>query len=195
MADARSGDRPRDRDRDRRRPTPAAPTDDARPGTRSSPSPSAGSYLQPAGWARVKAVNGWSAGSAASPTRRGRPGRRPRSSCAGRARALGVRLRAARTGRRGLGRRASLGRLRRALRGRRAGRAGAGRRSSHVRIDPEIEAGGPLTIRTARCAGRSERAGWRPAPPIQPSVDPDHRPARPTRTPCGATSARSGAST
>ena len=72
------------------------------------------------------------------------------------------------------------------------GRPARGRAGSHLRIDPEIERGRPPT-RTARSGG-AEAAGWRAAPPIQPAstrmID-----LAPTRRRCGATCARSGAST
>ena len=71
--------------------------------------------------------------------------------------------------------------------------AGAAGRVSHVRIDPEIEADGPLDPDGAlREALRA--AGWRPAPPIQPNatriID-----LRPDEDVLSATCARSGAST
>jgi peptidoglycan pentaglycine glycine transferase (the first glycine) len=132
-----------------------------------------GSYLQTNGWARVKAANGWSAvrilaepgkpsgalAQAASPigaqilVRRPRPlpwgfGYAPRGPVAT------------------LWNGALLGeftdRLRQTL------PAAAGR-VSHVRIDPEVEADGPLDPDgSLRAALRA--IGWRSAPPIQPAT-------------------------
>ena len=124
-----------------------------------------GSYLQLSAWAKVKAVNGWTAHRVVAPgpdgaatigaqilVRRPRPlpwgfAYAPRgpvandwssASIRGFSEAVGARL---------------------------PGMAG---RVSHVRIDPEIELDGPLdrdgTVRRALRA-----AGWRPAAPIQPS--------------------------
>ena len=76
----------------------------------------------------------------------------------------------------------------------RADLGAAAGRVSHLRIDPEIEADGPLDPErrpAPGAAGRGLAAGaGHPA-----GLDAGHRPARPTRTPCGATCARSGAST
>ncbi len=122
-----------------------------------------GSYLQLSGWARVKAVNGWSAARIEAAGDDGRVGaqvlvRRPRPLPWAFAYAPRGPVAAAWTP-------AAIEnfteRLRRDL------PAAAGR-VSHVRIDPEIEAGGPLDPDGAtRRALR--RAGWRPAPPIQPN--------------------------
>jgi lipid II:glycine glycyltransferase (peptidoglycan interpeptide bridge formation enzyme) len=128
-----------------------------------------GSYLQLAGWARVKAVNGWSRERiVATPTagdgarigaqillRRPRPlpwafayaPRGPVTSAGGWT-AEGI---AAFTG---------------AVRSQLRGRAG---RVSHLRIDPEIERdAGPDEGGAVRRALRA--AGWRPATPIQPNA-------------------------
>jgi peptidoglycan pentaglycine glycine transferase (the first glycine) len=118
-----------------------------------------GSYLQLSGWARVKAVNGWSArrilvpGSASGVQvlhRRPGPlpwafGYAPRGPVLDRWDADGVAALTAAV---------------------RSGLRGAGR-LSHVRIDPEIERGtGPDDDGAVGEALR--RAGWREAPPIQP---------------------------
>ena len=124
-----------------------------------------GSYLQLSGWARVKAVNGWTAhripagpgGSAPMAAqilvRRPRPmpwgfAYAPRGPVASAWDARGVEAFTAAV---------------------RDGLPAAAGRVSHVRIDPEIEADGPLD------AGGAARdalaaAGWRPAPPIQPNA-------------------------
>ena len=119
-----------------------------------------GSYLQLTGWARVKAVNGWSAGrliagdgvGAQILVRRPRPlpwgfAYAPRGPLGGSWSADEL---AAFTG---------------AVRDRLPRMAG---RVSHLRIDPEIEIGGPYDR-----DGATRRAlaanGWRRAPPIQPN--------------------------
>ncbi len=119
-----------------------------------------GSYLQRTAWARVKAVNGWTAAhviaSGGGPPigaqlllRRPAPlpwafAYAPRGPVAAEWSSL------------------SIARFTAALREARLGRV------SHVRIDPEIEADGPLdpggSLRAAL-----EAAGWRAAPAIQPS--------------------------
>jgi lipid II:glycine glycyltransferase (peptidoglycan interpeptide bridge formation enzyme) len=117
-----------------------------------------GSYLQLSGWARVKAVNGWSArrvlvpgGGAGVQVLLRRPGAVPW--------AFGYAPRGpvlANWDAEGIG----------ALTD--AARAGlAGARASHLRIDPEVERGaGPDERGAVTAALRS--AGWREAPPIQP---------------------------
>ncbi len=122
-----------------------------------------GSYLQMSGWAAVKAVNGWSAhrvtGDAATPigaqilVRRPRPmpwgfAYAPRGPVAGGWTPEAV---AAFTAASREGLPASAGRV------------------SHLRIDPEIEADGPLDPDGAlrRALGA---AGWRRAAPIQPNA-------------------------
>jgi lipid II:glycine glycyltransferase (peptidoglycan interpeptide bridge formation enzyme) len=119
-----------------------------------------GSYLQLSGWARVKAVNGWSAARVAAGgsigaqvlVRRPRPmpwafAYAPRGPVA---MGLTPDHLAAFTER-----------VREEL-------PGAAGRVSHLRIDPEIERDGPLDRDGAfRSALRS--AGWRPATPIQPN--------------------------
>jgi peptidoglycan pentaglycine glycine transferase (the first glycine) len=119
-----------------------------------------GSYLQLDAWATVKAVNGWTA------HRIGDPGsmaaqvlvRRPRPLPWGFAYAPRGPVAAEWTS-------DAIGRFSEAVR--RDLRASAGR-VSHLRIDPEIEADGPLDP-----DGELRRAlrvhGWRPAPPIQPA--------------------------
>jgi peptidoglycan pentaglycine glycine transferase (the first glycine) len=123
-----------------------------------------GSYLQLAAWATVKAVNGWTAHRVAADGGHGRVGaqvllRKPRPmpwsfAYAPRgpvatdwsAEALGAFTEAARTSLRGI----------------------PGARVSHLRIDPEIEAEGPLDPEGATQAAL-RAAGWRPAAPIQPA--------------------------
>jgi lipid II:glycine glycyltransferase (peptidoglycan interpeptide bridge formation enzyme) len=123
-----------------------------------------GSYLQLAAWAQVKAANGWSArrimlttdgnqGGAQVLVRRPPPmpwafAYAPRGPVAGAWTPTGVG--------------ALTANLRQAL------PAAAGR-VSHLRVDPEIEANGPLDPDgSLRRAFRS--AGWRPAEPIQPAA-------------------------
>jgi peptidoglycan pentaglycine glycine transferase (the first glycine) len=123
-----------------------------------------GSYLQLRGWATVKAVNGWSA---VTVDDRDAPGgrigaqvlvRQPRPLPWAFAYAPRGPVAAAWTA-------ASIDAFTAALR--RDLDAGRGR-VSHVRIDPEIEAGGPHDEGGAlRRALRD--AGWRPATPIQPN--------------------------
>lgn len=138
---------------------PGTPADDAAWDAFVEASP-LGSYLQLTGWARVKAVNGWAARRLLDPAdpavgaqvllRRARPlpwafAYAPRGPVLQRWDGDGIeRLTAlARTGLRGDG------------------------RVSHLRIDPEVERdagpdeGGAVT-------GALARAGWRPAPAIQP---------------------------
>lgn len=119
-----------------------------------------GSYLQLQGWAQVKAVNGWTA------HRIGRPGsigaqilvRRPAPLPWGFAYAPRGPVASAWTS-------DAVGEFTAALRDDLVASAG---RVSHVRIDPEIEADGPLDPDGAlRRALRHH--GWRPAPPIQPA--------------------------
>ena len=120
-----------------------------------------GSYLQLAGWARVKAANGWAARRvvAGAPgsrigmqllLRRPRPlpwafGYAPRGPVAESwtAEALAELTGAIRAARVELG------------------------RVSHLRIDPEVEAGGPDDRDGALRAGLAG-AGWTPAPSVQP---------------------------
>jgi lipid II:glycine glycyltransferase (peptidoglycan interpeptide bridge formation enzyme) len=117
-----------------------------------------GSYLQLSGWARVKAVNGWSARRVLVPgadagvqvlLRRARPlpwafGYAPRGPVLASWDADAVRALTAAV---------------------RAGLAGA--RASHLRIDPEVERGvGPDAGGAVADALRA--AGWCEAPPIQP---------------------------
>ncbi len=122
-----------------------------------------GSYLQLPGWARVKAVNGWAAHRLVAETDDGPIGaqvlvRRPRPLPWGFAYAprgpvattWSERSLAAFTARC----RTDLPTL--------AGRV------SHLRIDPEIEADGPLDP-DGQLRDRFRAAGWRPAPPIQPA--------------------------
>ncbi len=117
-----------------------------------------GSYLQLSGWARVKAVNGWSARRVLVPGADAglqvllrRPGALPW--------AFGYAPRGPVLADWGAG---GVGALTDAAR---AGLAGA--RASHVRIDPEVERGvGPDDGGAVTAALRS--AGWQEAPPIQP---------------------------
>jgi peptidoglycan pentaglycine glycine transferase (the first glycine) len=126
---------------------------------------SLGSYLQLAGWAGVKAANGWSALRLATSAGEGaRIGlqilvRRPRPMPW--AFAYAPRGPVA-DGWSEEAIEALTGRLRDGL------RAGAGR-VSHLRIDPEVERDGPLDPDGALRA-TLRRAGWRPADPIQPGA-------------------------
>jgi len=122
-----------------------------------------GSYLQMRAWATVKAVNGWSAHriTAGGDTSIGAQilVRRPRPMPWGFAYAP-----------RGPVARdwspAAVAAFTEAVR---QGLPAAAGRVSHLRIDPEIEAGGPFDPEGA--LGRSLRAaGWRPAAPIQPTA-------------------------
>lgn len=120
-----------------------------------------GSYLQLAGWARVKAPNGWTAHRLLAGAPGGRIGlqlllRRPRPLPWSLGYAPRGPVAEAWTA-------AALADLTAAIREAR-GRLG---RVSHVRIDPEVEADGPEdpagALRSALVA-----AGWRPAPSVQP---------------------------
>ena len=87
---------------------------------------------------------------------------------------MGLRLRAARPGRRRAGRPTTIGAFTEAVRDGPAG--GCRARVSHLRIDPEIEADGPLDPDGAlRRALRERRLATRAADPAQ--RDADHRPA------------------
>ena len=145
-----------------------------------------GSYLQTSAWARVKAVNGWTAHRVGDADRAGAQilVRRPRPMPWGFAYAPRGPVAATWDAE--------------AIRGltdavRRDLPTSAGR-ISHVRIDPEIEEDGPQDPDGAlRRALDRRRLAPGTADPAE--RDPDHRPPAPTRTPCGATCARSGAST
>ncbi len=121
-----------------------------------------GSYLQLNGWATVKAVNGWAAHRVmAEPAAIGAQilVRRPRPMPWGFAYAPRGPVAAAWTP-------DAIDAFTTAVRERLPASAG---RISHLRIDPEIEAGGPLDPDGAlRRALRT--AGWRPAAPIQPNA-------------------------
>jgi lipid II:glycine glycyltransferase (peptidoglycan interpeptide bridge formation enzyme) len=128
-----------------------------------------GSYLQLSGWAAVKAVNGWSAhrmvaddGAGASALMRVGAQvlvRRPRPMPWAFAYAPRGPVAADWTP-------ANVGLFTRTVRDALPAAAG---RISHLRIDPEIEADGPLDPDGA--LRRALRAtGWRPAPPIQPNA-------------------------
>jgi peptidoglycan pentaglycine glycine transferase (the first glycine) len=122
-----------------------------------------GSYLQLAGWAAVKAVNGWSAVRIDGSTAGTRVGaqvlvRRPRPLPWGFAYAPRGPVAEVWTP-------DAIAGFTQRLRDELSKRAG---RVAHVRIDPEIEAGGPLDPDGAtRRALRA--AGWRRAAPIQPN--------------------------
>jgi lipid II:glycine glycyltransferase (peptidoglycan interpeptide bridge formation enzyme) len=122
-----------------------------------------GSYLQTTAWARVKAVNGWSSHRIAADAAGGPIGaqilvRRPRPMPWGFAYAPRGPVASEWTG-------DALEAFTDACRTRLRGDAG---RVSHLRIDPEIEAGGPVD--PERSLQRALRvAGWRPAPAIQPA--------------------------
>ncbi len=129
-----------------------------------------GSYLQTIAWARVKAVNGWTAHTIE--TAPGPSASAPRSSSGGRDRCRGASptRRAARSPVPGTPRRSVPSPRRSGATSRRS----AGR-VSHVRIDPEIEENGPLDPDGAlREALRSRRLASGTADPAE--RDPDHRP-------------------
>jgi peptidoglycan pentaglycine glycine transferase (the first glycine) len=164
--------------------TATAERDDAKPADRSSPPPTSGaaptdstadwdafveaaqpgSYLQLSGWADVKAVNGWHADRIATGRGSGRVGaqvltRRPRPMPWSLAYAPRGPVATEWTP-------DTIGAFTDAIR---SGLPAAAGRVSHLKIDPEIEAGGPLDEdgglrRTLRAAG------WRPADPIQPNA-------------------------
>ncbi|MBA2720947.1 MAG: peptidoglycan bridge formation glycyltransferase FemA/FemB family protein [Chloroflexi bacterium] len=132
-----------------------------------------GSYLQLSGWAKIKAVNGWTAtrtlaaeqGSAAASATASAPVgaqillRRPRPLPWAFAYAPRGPVTATWSP-------DTIGAFTDAVRGGLRDRVG---RVSHLRIDPEIEADGPLD--TDGAIRRSLRAaGWRPASPIQPNA-------------------------
>ncbi|HET7701846.1 MAG TPA: peptidoglycan bridge formation glycyltransferase FemA/FemB family protein [Candidatus Limnocylindrales bacterium] len=124
-----------------------------------------GSYLQLSGWARVKAVNGWRAtrtltsSGAAAPVGAQILLRRPRPLPWAFAYAPRGPVTATWTP-------DTIGAFTAAVRDGLAERVG---RVSHLRIDPEIEADGPVDADGA--IRRSLRdAGWRPATPIQPNA-------------------------
>lgn len=121
-----------------------------------------GSYLQLSGWAEVKRVNGWTATRVSTPTPLGpiaaqillrRPGPLPWAfayaprgpvTAAWNPDAVAPFTTAARQHLRGVG------------------------RVSHLRIDPEIEEGGPLD-RDGALRDALRASGWRPGPAIQPA--------------------------
>jgi len=123
-----------------------------------------GSYLQLSGWARVKAVNGWKATRVLSRAGSEVAGaqilvRRPRPLPWGFAYAPRGPVASAWTAE-------TIGAFAEACRTTLPERAG---RVSHLRIDPEIEADGPLDPDGAFCRGLRV-AGFRPAGPIQPNA-------------------------
>ena len=123
-----------------------------------------GSYLQLTGWARVKAVNGWSAAHIAADAAAGPIGaqvlvRRPRPLPWGFAYAPRGPVGAAWTGE-------AIDAFTHALRDELPGVAG---RVSHVRIDPEIELDGPVD-RDGALRAALRAAGWRPGTAIQPNA-------------------------
>ncbi len=123
-----------------------------------------GSYLQLSGWARVKAVNGWAATRLAAHAGDEVAGaqvlvRRPRPLPWGFAYAPRGPVATAWTPE-------TIAAFGEACRTELAGRAG---RISHLRIDPEIEADGPLDPDGALRRGL-RIAGFRPAAPIQPNA-------------------------
>lgn len=128
-----------------------------------------GSYLQLSGWARVKAVNGWTAtralvggggaGGSVAPVGAQILVRRPRPLPWAFAYAPRGPVTAAWT-------EDTIGAFGEAVRAGLAARVG---RVAHLRIDPEIELDGPLDPDGAlRRAFRA--AGWQPASPIQPNA-------------------------
>jgi peptidoglycan pentaglycine glycine transferase (the first glycine) len=124
-----------------------------------------GSYLQMSGWARVKAVNGWSVQRLTAAGQNGGPSvgaqvlvRRPWPMPWGFAYAARGPVADAWD-------RSTIGAFTAAVRD---GLPTAGR-LSHVRIDPEIEADGPLDL-DGVLRRELAAAGWRPAAPIQPNA-------------------------
>ncbi|HEX7346841.1 MAG TPA: peptidoglycan bridge formation glycyltransferase FemA/FemB family protein [Candidatus Limnocylindrales bacterium] len=119
-----------------------------------------GSYLQLSGWARVKAVNGWSSERLLASDRVGaqvllrRPRPLPWAFAYAPRGPLGGDWTADEI--------AALTDVARTELPRRAGRV------SHLRIDPEVEVDGPHDPDGATRRAL-EASGWRPAPPIQPS--------------------------
>jgi len=120
-----------------------------------------GSYLQTSAWARVKAVNGWTAHRVGDADRAGAQilVRRPRPMPWGFAYAPRGPVAATWDAE-------SIRGLTDAVRRELPTSAG---RISHVRIDPEIEEGGPQD-RDGSLRRALTDAGWRPAPPIQPNA-------------------------
>lgn len=122
-----------------------------------------GSYLQRSAWARVKAANGWTMARVIAPAAVDEPGigaqlllRRPRMVPWAFAYAPRGPVADAWTS-------TALARFTDTLRGARLPRV------SHVRIDPEIEAGGPLDPGGGLGAALDD-LGWRAAPAIQPAT-------------------------
>jgi lipid II:glycine glycyltransferase (peptidoglycan interpeptide bridge formation enzyme) len=123
-----------------------------------------GSYLQLSAWAGVKAVNGWSAHRVVVPSGAGqvgaqvlvrRPGPMPWAFAYAPRGPVGAAWN-----------RASVADFSAAVRETLPAVVG---RVSHLRVDPEIELGGPIDEDGAlRDALRA--SGWRPAPPIQPAA-------------------------
>ena len=139
-------------------------------GTRSSRPAIPASYLQLSGWAAVKAVNGWTAADRTSPERTGTaaaaPDRRPDPPPPAAPAAVGVRLRAARSGRRRLDARGD-----RRLHGRRPARP---RRRRRPRLPPP-DRPRDRARRAARSgrgapARRSGPPAGDPPTPIQPNA-------------------------
>jgi lipid II:glycine glycyltransferase (peptidoglycan interpeptide bridge formation enzyme) len=123
-----------------------------------------GSYLQLSPWARVKAVNGWSAQRVVVPTGGGQMGaqilvRRPGPMPWAFAYAPRGPVASAWTG-------AALGAFSDAVRGSLPAAVG---RVSHLRVDPEVELDGPTGTGGALIEA-FRAAGWRPAPPVQPAA-------------------------
>jgi lipid II:glycine glycyltransferase (peptidoglycan interpeptide bridge formation enzyme) len=124
----------------------------------------AGSYLQLSAWARVKAANGWSAVRILADGPDGRIGaqvllRRPRPIPWAFAYAPRGPATTSWTG-------PALAAFTEELRATLPARAG---RVSHVRVDPEVEAGGSDDVDGTTVAA-FRRSGWRPAPAIQPAT-------------------------
>ncbi len=122
-----------------------------------------GSYLQLSGWAAVKRVNGWQAALVETEAAGTRIGaqilvRRPRPLPW--AFAYAPRGPVTTAWDPGL-----VGPFTDVVRSRLSGAAG---RVSHLRIDPEVEAGGPFDAGGA-LVDALRAGGWRPSPPIQPS--------------------------
>ncbi len=125
---------------------------------------SLGSYLQMSAWAAVKAVNGWTsqqllvddvAGRIGAQILARRPGPMPWAFAYAPRGPIADTWDAAAIARFSLAVRTDL--------------PAAIGRVSHVRVDPEIEAGGPRDVDGSTCRALRE-AGWTPAPPIQPNA-------------------------
>ncbi len=125
-------------------------------------------YLQTSGWAKVKAPNGWTERLVEVPLADG--GRIGARVLLHRPRAVPWTFAYAPRGPLATDwTEATLAAWGDALPGALRAAGGLGRRVAHVRIDPEIELGGPLDFDGA-ARTTLIRLGWQPAPEVQPSV-------------------------